>query len=122
MCDIRVFNNASRDHNFGSCNYTNFISRNYFSRILRSCGWNTKTCSEDCKSYVNEMGSHRCMKGAEGKMLYKTMMGSRANATVKAVWNARAVCSKDVSGIAERTTPFWLSMLLCFVLVAFARN
>ena len=121
MCDIKVFKNASRDqHKFGTCNYTEFVQKRFFADILRSCGWNANSCSDDCKYYINQLDSHRCMKGSEGKMVQKTMMRSKANATIKAVFNARKVCTQGIRGDSMKITPHLLMISFMAILFALA--
>ena len=91
LCDLRVYKNASYyKHNFGTCNMTDFESKEYIPDVLRACNANAKTCSTGCKFYVDKMDSHRCMKGFEKKFYFKFV---NQNAT-RDVWRARDLCAQ----------------------------
>ncbi len=92
---MKIYKNISYyKHNFGTCNMTDFDVRGYVPNVLRACGSNQKSCSKDCKFYVDEMDTHRCMKGAERNRYYRMLLDGD-NATATAVWRARAVCAKS---------------------------
>ena len=116
-----MFKNASfGTHNFGSCNYTD-VWTEHFADVIRSCGWNAKTCSKDCKYYVDKMDSHRCMQGFEAKILRGMMKKANANETAKAVYNARETCAKAVTGKANKMK-MQMSFIPFAMLVYFAFN
>ena len=60
------------------------------------------------------------MKGSEGKMVQKTMMRSKANATIKAVFNARKVCTQGIRGDSMKITPHLLMISFMAILFALA--
>ena len=104
-----------RTHNFGTCNFTAYHSHKYPDKIVRSCGLDPKTCSKDCKRYVDEMNSQRCRKGFEKKVTDGEMW-STSNKTALAVWKAINVCSTttEIKGTATTMQP------LAVLVIAFA--
>ena len=92
FCDLYYFQNGSMyDHNFGTCNFTEFDSHQYPTKILRVCGQDPKSCSRDCKKLVDEMSNHRCRKGFE-KKAQDAIMWTVSNKTALAVWKAVKLC------------------------------
>ena len=117
MCDMEVFKNVSLySHNFGTCNFKEFEKHNYPADIIRSCGPNPKSCSKDCKYYVDKMNNHRCMKGWE-KRIHDTLMLSKSNKTAAAVWNATRVCAKSIASAGLMIKP--QAMLIYFLFLCF---
>ncbi len=117
---MTIYRNMSLyKHNFGSCSFKDFDAGGHVASVIKACGSNPTTCSKDCRYYVDQMDSHRCMKGFERKM-YDGMLWNYSNVTALAVWKARAVCTKktsiESSAIQMPMMPIYMFLVIAAVL------
>eukprot|EP00794_Sanderia_malayensis_P011061 gene11061-12229_t len=93
LCDRRIHKNMSYyDHNFGTCNFTEFNTHGYTENILTACG-SSRKCEKQCKYYVDQMNAHRCSKGFEKKILRRLLFAEN-NVTARAVWRSEEACAQ----------------------------